>query len=117
MLSFVTPHLRLDRVLDLRPDQLGAWNRTGLLLDVDCTLKDYHATEIGGEVREWVVSLRSAGLRLCLLSNGKRHRIEPFARDLGIPFVAKAFKPLPFGCHAALRLLGLRPDQAAVVGD
>jgi HAD superfamily phosphatase (TIGR01668 family) len=61
--------------------------------------------------------LRAAGLRLCLLSNGKPRRIEPIARALEVPFVAKAFKPLPFGCRAALRLLDLRPDEAAIVGD
>lgn len=117
MLSYVTPHLRLDSVLELSADWLGSVNRTGLLLDVDCTLKDHGATAFGPEVKGWVRTLRQGGVKLCLLSNGKPRRIGALAHDLGIPFVAKAFKPLPFGCHAAMRALGLGPEQTAVVGD
>jgi HAD superfamily phosphatase (TIGR01668 family) len=117
MLSFLTPHLYLDSVLDLPAERFRSLNRSGLLLDLDCTLKDYHAKIIGEPVVAWVRSLQQAGTRLCLLSNGKPRRIAGFARELGVPFVAKAFKPLPFGCHAAMRTLGLRPEQTAVVGD
>jgi HAD superfamily phosphatase (TIGR01668 family) len=117
MLSLLTPHLQLASVLDLPAGRLRAHGRVGLLLDLDCTLKDYGAAVIGPPVLAWLRSLRGAGLRLCLLSNGKPRRIEPFARELQLPFIAQAFKPLPFGCRAALRLLGLRPEQTAIIGD
>lgn len=117
MLSFLTPHLHLNSVLDLSAERLQSLGRTGLLLDLDCTLKDYHATEIGAEVQAWVRTLRHAGLRLCLLSNGRPRRVQSFADLLGIPFVAKAYKPLPYGCRAALRALRLTAEQTALVGD
>lgn len=117
MLSLVTPHLRLASVLELRPDHLRSNGRQGLLLDLDCTLKDYHAVQLGSAVRAWVESMRRSGVRMCLVTNGRPRRIEPFAQQLGIPFVAQAFKPLPFGCRKALGLIELRPEQAAIVGD
>lgn len=117
MLALVTPHLQLDSILDLSAELLQTRDLVGLLLDMDRTLKDYGAHALDRPVVDWVQSIRKAGIRPCLLSNAKRERIEPFARELRIPYVAKAFKPLPIGCRAALQTLGLRPEQSAIVGD
>lgn len=89
----------------------------GLLLDVDCTLKDYGATKFSAAVCEWVRKLRAEGFRLCLLSNGKPRRIGELAQQLDLPFVAQAFKPLPRGCLRAVQMLELTPSQTAMVGD
>jgi len=117
MLRLITPHLFLDNVLELTPARLRAEGRTGLLLDVDCTLKDYHDQHIGPAVVTWAAALRRDGLRLCLLSNGRSERIGRHAQTLGIPYIARALKPLPYGCRAALRVLELSPQQTAIVGD
>ena len=117
MLPLLRPHLRLASVLELDVAALRVLGLDGLLLDLDCTLKDYPAQDISVEVQTWVQTLRSAGIRLCLLSNGRPGRIERFARLLEVPFVAQAFKPLPFGCRAALEKIGLPRARTAVVGD
>jgi uncharacterized protein len=117
MLRLIAPHLSLDSVLDLTPDRLRDLRLRGLLLDLDCTLKDYHAERVPDAVLAWLADLRTAGVRLCLLSNGKPARIERFGRELGIPYIAKAFKPLPLGCYRGLRKLAVPPARAAVVGD
>ncbi len=117
MLSFIAPHLHLTSVLELGTARLLQLGLRGLLLDVDCTLKDHGATEFPPVVRDWVQSLRAEGLRLCLLSNGKPRRIGELARQLNLPFVAQAFKPLPWGCFRAMQMLELTPPQTAMVGD
>jgi HAD superfamily phosphatase (TIGR01668 family) len=117
MLQLITPDLNLTRILDLKADDVHRLGLDGLLLDVDGTLKDFTAGEFSEAIIAWVEKLRAAGIRLCLLSNGKKHRIEPLARKLGVPFVAKALKPLPFGCWAAVRQLGLTRKRTAVIGD
>jgi HAD superfamily phosphatase (TIGR01668 family) len=117
MLRFVTPHLYLASVLELDAALLRSQGVAGLLLDLDGTLKEYRAQVIPVEVMAWVERLQAAGLRLCLLSNGKTPRIERFAKALGIPFVAQAFKPLTMGCHRALKKLKLPRSKVALVGD
>ena len=117
MIRFVVPHYRLNNVLELDSDRLRALGIDALLLDLDGTLKDYPAEQVPPPVVAWVQRLLDDGLRLCLLSNGKHGRIERFAQVLGIPFVAKAFKPLPFGCRRALRLLNVDRTRAAIIGD
>ena len=89
----------------------------GLLLDIDGTLKDFRATEIPTEIRAWLAQLRADGMKLCLVSNGRPQRIGRIAAALDLPFIAKAFKPLPRGCTRALQQLGLDRKQVGIVGD
>src|SRR5260370_4964718 len=95
MLRFVTPHLQLKSVLELEIADLQARGLDGLLLDVDCTLKDHHAQDFRPEILDWVGTLRAGGIRLCLLSNGRPARIERLAAPLDLPPVAPALKPPP----------------------
>jgi hypothetical protein len=112
-----TPDLRIENVRELGVDRLRTLRLDALLLDVDCTLKDYYCPSIGPEVASWVRDLTSEGIRMCLVSNGRGSRIGPLADGLGVPFVAKALKPFPNGCKGAVRKLGLDPKRTAMVGD
>src|SRR5215831_6534061 len=98
MISLVTPDLQIDSVLELTVDRVRSLQLDGLLLDMDCTLKDYHDRHCNAEVLQWIKTLSGSGIQLCILSNAKLERLLPLAENIGIPFVAKAFKPLPFGC-------------------
>jgi len=88
-----------------------------VLSDVDCTLKRYRAETILPEAAEWLAELRSAGLGVCLVSNGVGRRIGRLADDLAVAYVAPALKPLPFGCRKAVRQMGFDPKRTAMVGD
>src|SRR5438270_1546513 len=117
MRALLTPHLHLDSVLELEAADLAGRGLKGLLLDVDCTLKDYCASVFPPDVAAWVRKIRGEGIRLCLLSNGKPARIGRLAGVLEIDFVARAFKPSPFGCYRGLKKLGLGASETGLVGD
>lgn len=117
MLRFLVPHLRIRSVRELSPDRLRELQLDALLLDVDCTLKGYRDAEVSPEVVAWIEQLQSAGIGLCLVSNGLGGRIRRLAEKLNLPFVAKAFKPFPFGCRWAVRRLGFPRQRTAMVGD
>ena len=86
-------------------------------MDVDCTLKPYRSEECTPEVSGWVAGLRAARIGLCLVSNGVGGRIRRFSERLGLPFVAGALKPLPWGCWRAMRKMGFSRSGTAMVGD
>ncbi len=88
-----------------------------LFLDVDNTLTTHDNPVPHERVRDWLEEQRQAGLRLLVLSNNTEERVAPFARDLGLEFVADAKKPLPFPLWRALGEMCLSPKEAAVVGD
>lgn len=117
MLRFLEPHLRVESVLDLDLDRLRRLGLDALLLDVDCTLKSYRSETLSDEVQAWLDELRGAGVGLCLVSNGLGKRVGRLAEELDLPFIAKAGKPLPFGCRAAIRKLGFDRRRTAMVGD
>jgi len=117
MLRLVTPDLVIFRVEQLEVPRLRALGLESLLLDVDCTLKNYRSEGILPEVAKWIGQLRMEGIGMCLVSNGGAARIQRFAERVELPYVAKAMKPLPFGCRTALRKMQFDPARTAMVGD
>lgn len=88
-----------------------------LLLDVDNTLTTDNNPVPHEKVQEWLTEQKQAGLRLLVLSNNHEERVAPFARGLGLEYIAEARKPLPFRAWKALKGMRLSPRQAAVIGD
>jgi len=117
MFNWLLPNLILDSIQDITPELLQRHGLRSLLLDVDCTLKRYRATEIPPESLQWIESLQNARIGLCLLSNGRVHRIRPIAEQIGISFIAPAMKPSPFGCRTAIKTMEFDPKATAIVGD
>ena len=117
MLHWFLPNLILDSVANITPKLLQEHGLRSLLLDVDSTLKRYRATEIPQETVCWIETLREAGIPCCLLSNGRKGRIQPIAEQIQIPFVAPALKPSPFGCLTAIKTMGFDSKATAMVGD
>lgn len=88
-----------------------------ILLDVDNTLALHGSqTPFPGTV-EWAKHMRKAGIRLVLVSNNFKKRVEPFAAKYGLPFLSLSLKPFPAAYHRAVRRLGVEPGEAVVVGD
>ncbi len=116
-MKLFSPDLFVESVLQLSPRRLAELGIDALLLDVDCTLKQYRAAGVPPEIRVWLDGLRAAGVRLCIVSNGLGKRIAGLAASLDVPYVSGACKPLPRGCLAAVRKLGCDPRRTAMVGD
>jgi len=117
MFRFLTPHLQVASVCELSLERLRELQLESLLLDVDCTLKRYRDKHVLPEVGVWLDDLRSGGVGLCLVSNGRGRRIARFAGQLELPFVANALKPFPFGLRRAVRRMNFQRGRTAMVGD
>ena len=111
------PHVYCRSVCELSPERLRGLGIDSVLIDVDCTLKRYRAEKVPPETAEWLARLQSAGIGVCLVSNGVGRRIGRLAERLGVPFVAQALKPLPFGCRRAIRKMGFDRKRTAMIGD
>jgi putative phosphatase len=117
MLRLFYPKLKIDSVAELTPEFLASKGIKNLLLDADCTIKKYHSETPTPKADAWLEQMRQAGIGLCLVSNGRGPRISRFAESVNLPFVAPALKPLPFGCTKAVREMGWRKGETAMVGD
>ena len=57
------------------------------------------------------------GIGLTIVSNGAEKRVRPFAEKLGLAYLYRSAKPLPFALMVARRRMGVRRKQMAMVGD
>lgn len=117
LLDRVTPDRQLERLGDLSAADLRERGIESLLVDLDGTLKDHYAAVLDDEAAAWVDAIRAHGIQLCIVSNGAGPYVEHFARQLNVPFVSRACKPLTRGCRKAMRRLRLDPARTAIVGD
>ena len=113
----ITPEYVFQDVTHITPAFLAQKGVQALVLDIDNTLTGDRSQELSADVAAWLEAMRQAGVGLTLVSNGSRRRVEPFARRLGLAYISRSAKPLPFGLMAARRRLGVSRRQMAMVGD
>lgn len=111
------PDIKLDRITEITPELLKKLGIKALLLDVDNTMSTHHGTELVNGLTEWFELMKQNGIKLMVLSNSLRHRIEPFAKRIGLPFISSGLKPLPSGFLRGAKKLGEKRKNIAIVGD
>ncbi len=116
-MTIFSPNIAVESVLELSRDRLAELGLNSLLLDVDCTLKEYRSETVTPQIRAWLDALRAAGVGLCLVSNGRGNRIGRLAKSLHLPYISGACKPLPFGLRAAIVKMDFDRSRTAMVGD
>ena len=111
------PTVRYRRITDITTEDLRRMDVQGILLDVDNTLTTHYCPDLSDEVAAWLVTVQEAGVKLTVVSNAKRYRVEPFAAKIGLSCVWLAAKPLPFGFWRGIRRLGVKRRHCLAIGD
>jgi HAD superfamily phosphatase (TIGR01668 family) len=111
------PDLMCKRLFDIDLSLLQDQGIRGILVDLDNTLTRWQDREIDPETAAWVEAALAKEMRLCIVSNSNGTRAEEVAGKLGIASIKNAAKPTPSGINRAMQLLGLRPEETAMVGD
>ncbi|MBU0671945.1 MAG: YqeG family HAD IIIA-type phosphatase [Candidatus Margulisbacteria bacterium] len=98
--------------------QLKSRGIKALILDIDDTLIPRQVNDISPAVFEWVTTRKEEGFKLCLASNSRHPiRVKYIGDTLEVPAMALGFKPLPFAFWRSLKALGVKPEEAAMIGD
>ncbi len=111
------PDIKLHGITDITVELLNKHDIKALLLDVDNTMSTHHGTVLTDGLMEWIEYMQLNGIKLMVLSNSKRSRIEPFAARIGLPFISLGCKPLPTGYLRGVKALGEKRKNVAIVGD
>ncbi|MDD2431077.1 MAG: YqeG family HAD IIIA-type phosphatase [Firmicutes bacterium] len=119
MQNRLIPNIWYERLWQIPVNDLVDIGIKGVIVDLDNTLvpwkKDPSYATI--ETREWLKRLESAGIDVCIVSNGGSSRVQSFAAELGIKAVAGVPKPRRTPFRKAMSLMGTSPTETAVVGD
>ena len=117
MMKIFYPRCCFKSFLDVKPSFLKSLGIKAVLVDLDNTIVRRDAAQFTPQAREWVMSLLSEGLKVAIISNNSRRRVGHLARQVGVPAVHRAVKPLSAPFKKALALLGTKPGETALVGD
>lgn len=116
-MGLLTPTLYAKRLFDITPEILEKLGASAVLLDIDNTLASYISHEPLEGAEAWVKEMSAEGFRLIIVSNNYAERVEPFAGKFPLPFISRAYKPLPAGYIKAAKELGLRRKDCVIIGD
>ena len=115
-LSFL-PTMIVESVTDLTPELLMHRGIGLLMLDFDNTIVPYTRNEPTEEMDAWLKMMVSSDVKLCVVSNTRKDRVNQFCAPYGIPVIMRAKKPGTGGIYEALGKFGYAQDEAALVGD
>ena len=111
------PNLYLTNVKEITLELLNKNKIKGLILDVDNTLIDFDKNLLEG-VKQWCDNLKQNNIKMCILSNtNKIKKVEKVAKILDLEYLYFAHKPNKKGFYKAQKLLGLKANEIATVGD
>jgi len=111
------PDMMVDKVQDIDLDILRKNNIKGLLLDIDNTLVPNHVEEADENAVEWIEKVKSAGFKVCIVSNASKKRVVKFNEKLKLYAIHRASKPSIKSYKKALQLMGIKAEEAAMIGD
>lgn len=116
-MAIFKPTYALRSITEITPAALKKRGVKALILDVDNTLTTHNNPAPAEGVPEWIEEMKSAGIKLLIVSNNNAERVTPFAEMLGLHFVPNGAKPLPMGFLRAVKELGVPKNRIAAVGD
>ena len=88
-----------------------------LLCDIDNTIVPYDVPDPTPEAITWADELKQNGIKLILVSNNEKERVERFSKPLGVPFMYKSGKPSRKTVKNALKIIEGHKNGSALLGD
>lgn len=103
---------------EVSPDFLKEAGVKLLLCDLDNTLRLHSEKEPADELAEWIEKCRKAGVKIVIVSNnGRKKMMKKFCEPIGVPCVWWARKPMSTKLTETMKKYGVKPDEAAMLGD
>lgn len=110
----IYPKVYLENVTKITFEFLKENKIKAIILDIDNTLIDFDK-KLLPEAKNWCNNLKEKGIRFYILSNtNKKEKVEKVAKELDIPYILFAKKPLKKGFIKVQKELNLEEKQIAV---
>ncbi len=117
MSKMLYPSLIVDSIRDITTEILEENHIKGLILDIDNTLVPNHVAEADESAVQWVENIKAAGYKVCIVSNAAKRRVVRFNDKLQLYALHRAMKPGKIAFKKACRMMGIKNENAAVIGD
>lgn len=117
MLSVLYPRMYVPAIHEINPEELKDMGIRALLLDLDNTIVPRDQNCFPREIKQWLRDMLDKGFKLCVVSNNSDARVRGLVGPLRIPYIVRAVKPFRQAFLRGMDLLGVTPQETAVVGD
>lgn len=117
MLELFLPNEQKKSIFELKPEDLKMKGIKGLIVDLDNTLIPWNQAFATKEVKEWFQLMTTNDIKLLVISNNQVDRVTTFAYPINIPYIGRAKKPLPKVFLKASKILNLKTNEVAIIGD
>jgi putative phosphatase len=117
ILNFFRPTRWTPRITAIDLRELRARGIRGVIIDLDNTIVGFRSLAPLEEDAAWVRQAKDLDVRVAVLTNNGTPWASEIAKDLGVPCIPRARKPLPHGFRRALNVLEVAANEAVVVGD
>jgi HAD superfamily phosphatase (TIGR01668 family) len=111
------PDLFVKSIFSLDVNWLKSRGIKGVLLDIDNTLITHKQKIPDEKVIELIKYFQENGIKVAIVSNATKRRVEVFNEKLGLFATYRSFKPSKRGFYRAMSKLELIPAETAVIGD
>ncbi len=111
------PDFTFNNIFEIKPDFFVNNNIKAVIFDIDDTLVANDVKKPTKELCGYFSHLTENGIKISLISNGKKERVELFNKELGFYAQHKALKPRKKPLKKVLLHFETKPCETALVGD
>ncbi len=117
MLKSFLPSEHVKSIFDIKPEELKKRGVKGIITDLDNTLVEWDRPMPTPELITWFENMRAHGILVTVVSNNNEDRVGAFCKPLHVPFIHRAKKPLRTAFKKAAEQMGIKLEEAVVIGD
>lgn len=117
MLKKLAPDYYFNKFCDITPEFLIKNGIKAIVSDIDNTLVTYDDITPTDAVLSWINNLENNGIKISFVSNNTKGRVDVFNSKLNFFAVGKAKKPFKRNVLAALVKMGVKAEEACMLGD
>lgn len=117
MIKKLYPDYIFKSISDIDADFFKKNNIKNVILDIDNTLVPYTIPTPDTKASDFFVRLANENIKVCLVSNNNKMRVEKFNEIHNFDAFHRACKPLTGAIRRALRCMQAEKNETALIGD
>lgn len=117
LLKNFLPNQHVKSIFQITPESLKEKGIKGIITDLDNTLVEWDRPNATPKLIKWFEEMQKENIKITIVSNNNRARVEAFSDPLNLPFIFQARKPLVKAFRKAISSMGLKKEETVVIGD
>ena len=111
------PDIYAQSIYRINYDKLKKNGIKLVIFDLDNTIAPVDVKVSSNETFDLMLKIKDMGLKPIIMSNSKKHRVEPFKKHLEIDSCFLSCKPLKKNYKKILKIYNVKREEVACIGD